>query len=518
MSNSLPKILWIDDEIDLLRPHILLLEEKGYDVAIATTGKEGLGLIKDQNFDLVLIDQFMPGDDGIETSVNIKSVNPSVPIIMITKSEEEWLIDEAIYKKIDRLLIKPVNPNQIYAACKQVLESANIFSEKSKNEYLSQFKDTEDLAIQASTVEEWWKIYSKLVKWQIDFDVQREESLVQILKDQFNSVNKIFSQFIINNYPNWLNDNDRPTLSCDIFIRNIKPLLVENKKTCLLVMDAMRLDQFVELNKMLSEDFSVEMEPSLSLIPSATPFSRNAIFSGLFADEMCELYPKQRNEMIEDKGSLNNFEKEFLNDQMKKNGLSDKKMHYHKIWIADEGKRFLTKINNFTNNDLLAIVVNFVDQLAHRRSESDVLKEMVPDEGGYRKAVGNWYAKSWIKDVLHELSLAGYSVIMTSDHGSVMVAESASVAADKSSSDGIRYKHGTNINTSDRKALDIRDLDKYRLPELGVRTNYLIAKENYYFIYPNQERKYRKILENSFQHGGISIEEMLVPILTMKPK
>ena len=178
----------------------------------------------------------------------------------------------------------------------------------------------------------------------------------------------------------------------------------------------------------------------------------------------------------------------------------------------------MTKINNFTNNDLLAIVVNFVDQLAHRRSESDVLKEMVPDESGYRKAVGNWYAKSWIKDVLHELSLAGYSVIMTSDHGSVMVSEGASVAADKSSSDGIRYKYGTNINTSDRKALDIRDLDRFRLPDLGVRTNYLIAKENYYFVYPNEEKKYRKILENSFQHGGISIEEMLVPILTMKPK
>ena len=179
MNNSTPKILWIDDEIDLLRPHILYLKEKGYDVDITTTGKEGLRLIRDQNFDLVLIDQFMPGDDGIETSVNIKSINPSVPIIMITKSEEEWLIDEAIYKKIDRLLIKPINPNQIYAACKQVLESANIFSEKSKNDYLSQFKDTEDLAFQASSVEEWWKIYTKFVKWQIDFDVQREESLIK---------------------------------------------------------------------------------------------------------------------------------------------------------------------------------------------------------------------------------------------------------------------------------------------------------------------------------------------------
>ena len=460
----------------------------------------------------------MPGYDGIETSVNIKAINPSIPIIMITKSEEEWLIDEAIYKKIDRLLIKPINPNQVFAACKQVLEGSHIISEKSKTEYLSQFQEIDNLSNQASSIEDWWEIYSNLVGWQIDFDNQKEESLVHILQDQFNTVNKIFSDYIINNYPKWLASDDRPILSTDIFSKKIKPLMSDNKKTCLVVMDAMRLDQFVELKKMFSEDFTVEMEPSLSLIPSATPFSRNAIFSGLFPDEMCEMYPEQKKEMIEDKGSLNNFEKDFLLNQIKKNGFSEKKMHYHKIWVADEGKRFLSKINNYTNNDLLAIVVNFVDQLAHRRSESDVLKEMVPDESGYRKAVRDWYAKSWIKNVLSELSLKGYNVIMTSDHGSVMVSESVSVAADKSSSDGVRYKHGTNINTSEKKALDIRDLDKYKLPELGIRTNYLIAKDNFYFVYPNQERKYRRMLEKSFQHGGISIEELLIPILTMKPK
>ena len=485
---------------------------------MCTSGKEGLAQINEKNFDLVLIDQFMPGYDGIETSVNIKAINPSLPIIMITKSEEEWLIDEAIYKKIDRLLIKPINPSQVFAACKQVLERSLIISEKSRKEYLNQFQEIDDLSNHASSIEDWWKIYSNLVRWQIDFDNQKEESLVDILRDQFNSVNKLFSDYIINNYPKWLASDDRPILSTDIFLKKIKPLLSDNKKVCLVVMDAMRFDQFVELKKMFSEDFVVEMEPSLSLVPSATPFSRNAIFSGLFADEMCEMYPEQKKEMMEDRGSLNNFEKEFLIDQMKKNDFSEKKIHYHKIWVADEGKRFLSKINNYINNDLLAIVVNFVDQLAHRRSESDVLKEMVPDESGYRKAVRDWYDKSWIKNVLRELSSKGFNVVMTSDHGSVMVSESVSVAADKSSSDGVRYKHGTNINTSEKKALDIRDLDKYKLPELGIRTNYLIAKDNFYFVYPNEERKYRRMLEKSFQHGGISIEEMLIPILTMKPK
>ena len=220
MKNLQPKILWIDDEIDYLKPHILFLQEKGYYVTTSTTGNEALGFIKEQSFDLVLIDQFMPGDDGIETSVNIKSINPSVPIIMITKSEEEWLIDEAIYKKIDRLLIKPVNPSQIFAACKQVLEGGYILSEKSKAEYLSHFQDIENLTIQASTIKDWWEIYTKLVKWQIDFDDQKEESLIQILRDQFKSVNKTFSKYIIKNYPKWLTVTDRPTLSCDIFSYN----------------------------------------------------------------------------------------------------------------------------------------------------------------------------------------------------------------------------------------------------------------------------------------------------------
>ena len=263
MNKSRANIIWIDDEIHHLKPHILFLQEKGYAVTASTSGKEGLEFIKAQNFDLVLIDQFMPGIDGIETSVKIKSINASVPIIMITKSEEEWLIDEAIYKKIDRLLIKPVNPNQIFAACKQVLEGSYIFSEKSKNEYLSQFQDIESLAIQASKIEDWWEIYSKLVKWQIDFDTQKEESLLQILKDQFSSVNKMFSQYIIKNYSEWITKTDRPTLSCDVFTKKIMPLLTDNKKTCLLVMDAMRFDQFLELTPMLSEDYSIKMEPCL---------------------------------------------------------------------------------------------------------------------------------------------------------------------------------------------------------------------------------------------------------------
>ena len=518
MNENRGKILWIDDEIDHLKPHILFLQEKGYEITTASSGKDGIDRVSSHSFDLILVDQFMPGIDGMETVEKIKMSNPSIPIIMITKSEEEWLMDEAIYKKIDHLLIKPVNPNQIFVACKQILENIIIHSEKSKTEYLSQFQNLESLAAQAESIDDWWNIYTKLVKWQLDFEFQSEESLIQILNEQLNSCNKKFSRFIIQNYQSWLNSKDRPTLSCDIFSKKINPLLSDNKKVCLVVMDAMRYDQFMELYPLFSENYSINIESSVSLLPSATPYSRNAIFSGLFLDELCEKYPKQKQDMINDTGSLNNHEGEFLSDQLHQHGLGNKKMHYHKIWAVAEGKRFQSKIKSYLNNDLLAIVVNFVDQLAHRRSESDVLKEMVPDEAGYRQAVRSWYKKSWIRQVLHELSSEGFNVIITSDHGSIMVNDSAVVAADKNSSSGIRYKYGININSSEKKAIDIRNLKDYRLPILEERTNYLIAKDNFFFLYPNDQRKYKKLLENSFQHGGISIEEMLIPIFTMKPK
>ncbi len=512
------KIIWIDDEIDSLKPHILFLEEKGYEITPSPNGRDGLEKLKANSFDLILIDQFMPGIDGMETIIEIKKINPSTPIIMLTKSEEEWLMDEAIYKKINHLLIKPVNPNQIFMACKQVLEERIIMSEKSKTEYLSKFQKIEQRADQANSINEWWEIYNELVKWQFGFDNQNENSLVDILNDQLKSCNKKFSRYVSENYSSWLESTERPTLSCDIFSKHVKPFLANDQKVCFVVMDAMRLDQFMELYPLFSEDFNVEIQPSVSLIPSATPYSRNAIFSGMFPDEMCEKYPEQKEDMINDKGSLNNHEKKFLLDQLNRNDLTQKTLHYHKIWVVSEGNRFLSKIKNYFNYDIISIVVNFVDQLAHRRSESDVLKEMVPDETSYRKAVRSWYQNSWIRGVLSELQKKGYNVVVTSDHGRIMVNESSIVKANRNSSSGVRYKHGMNINSSDKSSIDIRNLKEFRLPELGLRSNYLIAKDDYFFLYPNQQRKYTNLLEKSFQHGGISLEEMMVPVFIMNPK
>ena len=518
MHNNRGKILWIDDEIEHLKPHILFLEEKGYKISISNNGQDGILKANNEVFDLVLLDQFMPGLDGIEVLKEIKGKNPTLPVIMITKSDEEWLMDEAISEKIEHFLIKPVNPSQIFIVCKQVLEDGIIKSDKATKGYLKEFQQIEMDIDNCINLEDWWKIFNKLIKWESDFEEQKEPSLVQILNDQLHSCNHKFTKFIEQEYSNWLFKEDRPILSNDIFPKVVKPLLKDKEKVCLVVMDAMRLDQFMSLYPILTENFKIKINPSVSLLPSATPFSRNAIFSGLFPDQFCKKYPEQLEAMNLDKGSLNHYESLFLKDQLKRNNLSNISYHYHKIWMVDEGKRFLSKIDKYLNNDLIAVVVNFVDQLAHRRSESDVLKEMVPDEISYRMAVKVWFEKSWIRSVLSTLGSNGYKIVMTSDHGSIMVNKSTIVAADKTSSSGVRYKHGRNINASNKHSIDIRDISKYRLPELGYQTNYLLSKDDYYFLYPNEQNKYKIRLNGSFQHGGISMQEMMVPIMVMDPK
>ena len=280
MNKKRGQILWIDDEIDLLKPHVLFLEEKGYSITKCNNGKDGISKFEQNVFDLVLLDQFMPGIDGLETLRKIKERNPAIPIIMITKSEEEWLMDEAISEKISHLLIKPLNPNHIFMACKHVLEDISIRGEKVTTGYLKEFQLIELDADQAKTFNDWWMVYNRLVKWQLDLDDQKESSLNQILNEQFLSCNKKFTQFIDSQYSHWLSSNERPILSVDIFNNKIKPLLELNEKVCFLVMDAMRLDHFMELYPIMSENFSIQIDPSISILPSATPFARNSIFSG----------------------------------------------------------------------------------------------------------------------------------------------------------------------------------------------------------------------------------------------
>lgn len=518
MTGNRGKILWVDDEIDHLKPHILFLEDKGYQLTTTTNGHDAITLVGQESFDLVLLDQFMPGMDGMRTLREIKEIKSALPIIFITKSEEEDLMDEAISEKVIQFLIKPVNPTQIFMACKQVLEQSKIREEHATSGYLQEFQKIQFQLQEEQNADDWWNIYTRLVKWQLEFDEHPDISLNDILEEQIHSANNEFVKFIESNYKNWLFSEDRPALSNDVFVRFIKPEIDQDTKTCLLVIDALRYDQFMAIQDFLNPYYDIKFDYHFSLLPTATPFSRNAIFSGLFPDEFVKKFPDQLNDMLHHAKTVNQHEEKMMRSVLNKHGFKNKTLRYEKINTADHGKKFQSHFSEFKNMDVLGIVVNFVDMLAHYRAESDVLKEMVPDEAGYRTAIRTWFEHSWLFTLLRELSKDGFTVIITSDHGSTKVNRGVLVGADKESSTGVRYKIGRNLNTNEKHALIIRRPSDYRLIELMHQTTYLIAKEDVFFLYPNQQHRYENRLKGSFQHGGISLEEMMVPVVTLRSK
>jgi len=516
MQKSRGHILWVDDEIHHLKPHILFLEDKGYTLSQVANGQDAIALSEQNDYDLILLDQSMPGMDGLETLSEIKKIRSSMPVIMITKTEDEWLMDEAITGQVEQFLIKPVNPSQIFMACKQTLEQIKLREQKATSDYLKEFQEIDMRLRDDLSADDWWKLYDRLVDWQIKFDKYKDTGLGSILEEQIQTCNREFSHFIESNYENWMKTNNRPTLSPDIVSKYVQPILERNKKVCLLVVDCMRHDHFKAMMDLLEPFFNIDIDYKFSLLPTATPYSRNAIFSGLYPDEMVKKYPQQARDMEKHASSLNQHEKQFLIDQLKKYGLGNKRVHYHKIWAVEEGKKFQNRIKDYIQQDVLALVVNFVDILAHKSSQMDVLKEMVPDESGYRTAVRSWLEHSWLLQVLKKLSENNFTVIMTSDHGSIRVQHDVMVSADREASSGVRYKFGRNLNTKEKNALVIKEPEKYRLPSFGPQPSYIVAKDDCYFVYPNQAHKYQAKFKNSFQHGGISMEEMMVPVAIMK--
>ena len=510
------RILWVDDEIQHLKPHILFLEEKGYELFQVNNGQDAVELSKNKVFDLVLLDQSMPGLDGLATLAELKKIRQNQIVIMITKTEDEWLMDEAINSQIEQYLIKPLNPSQIFMACKQILEKNKLQEQKATADYLSYFNEINLKLKNSISSDEWFHLYNDLVDWQIKFDKFKDIGLSSVLGDQMRSCNKEFVDFFLSNYQGWLNSDNRPLFPNDIIKNVVRPKLASNEKICLLIVDCMRLDHFKSMIPLLDPYFEIDLKYIFSLLPSATQYSRNAIFCGMFPSEMVKNYPSQAYDMESEASSLNQHEKLFLIDNLKRLGLGDKSIHYHKIWAVEEGKKFQNRISDYAQKDLISIVVNFVDLLAHKSAQTDILKELVPDESGYRMAVLSWLEQSWLFETLKYLGNKGWTIIMTSDHGSIRVHNSVMVAADKGASSGLRYKFGRNLNTNQKHALIIRDPDKYKLPCFGFQPSYLIAKYDNYFVYPNEASKYQMKFNNTFQHGGVSMEEVIIPLALMK--
>lgn len=512
------RILWADDEIDQLKPHIIFLEKKGFEVTPVSNGNDAISLIEQQTFDLVFLDEQMPGMDGITTLSGIKDMRPSLPVVMITKSEEESIMEDAIGGKISDYLIKPVNPNQILLTIKRILDRSRIRDEKSAQSYLQSFNEISMQINDQPDWEGWMEIYRKLTNWDIELE-RSDEGLRQVLEDQFQQANLEFGRFLEKEYKHWLTDSypERPVLSHEVIPHYVKPHLDEGKTTMFFLIDCMRYDQWLVFQSMLNRFYHIEMDYHYSILPTATPYSRNAIFAGMYPLDIQKRYPHLWQNGDENESSLNQHEEELLKEQFKRLGY-DFTPKYEKILQADEGKKIADRVSNYTQNRFSSFVINFVDMLVHSRSDSTVLKELAPDVSAFRALTKTWFEHSSLYQMFQVLAEHDVTVVVTTDHGSVRSLRDTKVLGDRDTSTSLRYKFGRHLKCDKDSAIIIdRPLD-YQLPRINASTNYIIAKEDYYFIYPTNYHHYQNRYRDTFQHGGASMEEVILPVATMHPK
>jgi len=514
------KLLWVDDEIELLKPHILLLEEKGYTVETATNGEDAVAMVRDQDFALVFLDEMMAGIGGLQTLSLIKEIRPNLPVVMVTKNEDEGLMEEAIGVKINDYLTKPVNPSQIILATKKILEGKKIKEQYISRDYVQEFNEISSALLSPMAMDDWINLYNKLVYWSMEFDTHPEANLRQMLFDQIKGCNVEFSKYIEQQYSNWLEDKNRPTLSIDIVPRYVIPELEQDRSVFFIVVDCLRLDQWMVMEELLHEYYTITRDYYYSILPTATPYARNAIFSGVFPDEIEIRFPEVWKEWEDDESKRNQQEHLFLNTLLQRKKITLKpESKYIKIIDAEYSRMVEQNIQSFIQNRLTAIVVNFIDMLAHGRSDSKLLKEIAPDEYAYRSLTKTWFQHSSFFGMLKKMAqYPNVTIILTTDHGSIRSLRSAKVIGDREASTNLRYKYGRNLKCDERQALFIKNPLDFHLPKRGLTINYLIAKEDYFFVYPTDYHKYVNQYRDSFQHGGISMEEMILPVVKLQPK
>ena len=512
------KILWADDEIDLLRPHIIYLEDKGYSLTPAKSGDEALDLLTENNFDLIFLDENMPGLSGLETLTIIKEKYRNIPVVMITKSEEESIMEEAIGSKISDYLIKPVNPLQILLAIKKNIDNTRLIEEKTTKKYQQEFRKISMDLSNSLNKEQWYNIFKKLTYWELELERSGEKSVEQILEMQKSEANTQFFRFIKNNYKLWMEGKDAPLMSHNIIKNKVAPLISEDKPTYLIIVDNLRYDQWKVIEPEVFEDFTlIEDDMYTSILPTATQYSRNAIFSGLLPSEIQRRFPNMwKND--EDKGGKNMFEEEFLADNLQRLGKGKLRSSYTKITNIDYGRKVVSRIPDMRNNAINVIVYNFVDMLSHARTDMKVIKELVEDDSAYRSLTASWFSHSPLKDIMKQIAKQDANLIITTDHGTINVRKPSKVLGDKNVNSNLRYKQGKNLKYDKGDVFEIVDPLAYYLPTQNVSSRYIFAKEDMYFVYQNNYNQFVKFYKNTYQHGGISMEEMLVPIISLKSK
>ncbi len=512
------KLLWVDDEIELLKPHIIFLKAKGYDVETVNNGNDAIDMVHENDYDLVFLDENMPGLTGLETLSKIKEHSPSLPIIMITKSEEESIMEEAIGSNISDYLIKPVNPNQILLALKKNIDHKRLQSERATINYQQEFRQIGMTLGGRLNAEEWKDVFKKLVYWELELEKTDDESMFEILQMQKKDADQQFCKFYEKNYRDWLHDksDEKPLLTHKLMEEKVFPHLGK-EPLFFIVIDNLRYDQWRTLRPLLFDYFRVEEEELYySIIPTATQYARNALFSGMMPSEMERRHPDLwKND--EDEGGKNMFEKEFLDINVQRQAL-DIKTSYNKITTQQAGRKLNDNFANLLQNDLNAIVYNFVDMLSHARTDMKMIKELADDESAYRSLTKSWFEHSPLKDLLIKISESGAKVVITTDHGTTKVDNPIKIVGTREINSNLRYKRGKNMKYTDKDVFEIKNPKDYFLPQQHVSTKFVFAREDSFFAYPNNYNYYVQHFRDSFQHGGISIDEVLIPVVLLKKK
>ncbi|MFP4094590.1 MAG: response regulator [Cyclobacteriaceae bacterium] len=512
-------ILWADDEIDLLKPHTLFLENKGYEVVTVNSGADAIEAFDQRNFDIIFLDENMPGMSGLEVLDYIKASRPNIPVVMITKSEEEMIMEQAIGAKISDYLIKPLNPNQILLSVKKILENKRLVTEKTNLSYQQEFRNISMAFNEEMDHQEWVEVYKKLVYWELEIDNTEEKSMSDVLDMQKEEANSNFARFVTENYESWLNDvnADKPLLSHQLMLKKVFPHISDERPLFFIVIDNLRYDQWKIIESTVLSHFNLEEDTNFySILPTTTAYSRNAIFSGMLPSDMEKYHSDIWVGEDLDEGK-NHHEHEFLKRQLKKRRL-DIKHSYHKITQTQQGRQLVDQVSNLLSNHLNVVVYNFVDMLSHARTDLEMIRELAPDESAYRSITRSWFMHSPLLDFFKRIAREKAKVIIATDHGTIRVKRPAKIIGDRNTNTNLRYKQGKNLNFDNNKIYAVKKPESLFLPRLNVSTTYAFATQDFFFAYPNNYNYYVNYYRDTFQHGGVSLEEMIVPVITLNTR
>ena len=508
-------ILWADDEIDLLKPHILFLKSKGYEPVTVNNGRDALELVASRHFDLVILDENMPGLTGLETLQKVKEISPQTPVIMITKSEEENIMDQAVGNKIADYLIKPVNPMQILMSIKRNLHGDKLVSETATDAYRREFPELSRMIGDASTIGDWYAVYEKLTAWELRL-ASADTNMDEMLRMQKAEADTAFYKFVKRNYEDWVTTEDHPVMSPQVFKSSVFPLLDKGEKVFFIVIDNFRLDLWLSVKPLLAEYFTFDEQLYTSILPTATQYARNAIFSGLMPIHIARMFPHLWVDEDEDEGKNLN-ESELVATQFERYRRRCK-FSYNKLNDSVGGEKLLREFSNLRQNDLNTVVLNFIDMLSHARTESKMIRELARTDAAYRSLAESWFRHSPALELFKLISQAGMKIVLTTDHGTIRVDNPVKVVGDKNTNTNLRYKVGKNLGYNSRQVYEIKRPQQFGLPSPNVSSTYIFAGNNDFFAYPNNYNYYVQYYTDTFQHGGISMEEMLIPLVTLTPR